>query len=158
MVTKTTNKLKKNESTVLTDSLQVLLASENVLNLKIRNYHRNVVWQRFYSLHKYFEQLYTMSYEIIDEIAERIRILWCVATWTMKEYLDISFIEDDDKYWKSDKEMLDSLLQDYELLLKKLKEYIDIADDIDDDATEWFLVSILEKYEKIVWMLRSQLQ
>jgi len=55
--------------------LQIILASENVANLKNRKYHRNVESKRFRELHSYFEELYSASFERIDEIAERIRSL-----------------------------------------------------------------------------------
>jgi DNA protection during starvation protein 2 len=55
--------------------LQIILASENVANLKNRKYHRNVESKRFRELHSYFEELYSASFERIDEIAERIRAL-----------------------------------------------------------------------------------
>jgi|GEM_PF-1460959 hypothetical protein len=56
-------------------ALDVLLASENVANLKTRKFHRNVESNRFRGLHMYFEELYNASFARIDELAERIRVL-----------------------------------------------------------------------------------
>ena len=36
-----------------------------------------------------------------------------------------------------------------------LKEKIEIADDIDDDGTEDFLIALLQEHEKMIWMLKS---
>lgn len=59
----------------ITDILEVFLASEVVLNMKIRNYHWNVEAMNFSELHNFFEELYGQSTESIDDIAERIRML-----------------------------------------------------------------------------------
>lgn len=59
----------------ISDLLEAFLASEIVLNLKIRNYHWNVQAKNFSELHSFFEELYDASSKSIDELAERIRML-----------------------------------------------------------------------------------
>ena len=59
----------------IADILHKYLASEIVLNLKIRNFHWNVVGVRFNDLHKFFEDLYISGSGYADEVAERIRML-----------------------------------------------------------------------------------
>jgi starvation-inducible DNA-binding protein len=46
------------DSKKIADILHKYLASEIVLNLKIRNFHWNVVGINFNDLHKFFEELY----------------------------------------------------------------------------------------------------
>ena len=57
------------------DKLQVLLADEHILYTKTRNYHWNVVGDNFHEMHLFFEGQYGELAEIIDEIAERIRMI-----------------------------------------------------------------------------------
>ena len=107
--------------------LEILLASENVSNLKTRKYHRNVESKRFKWMHEFFEELYNASFERIDEIAERIRILWAYTKWTFKEYLELSIIKEEDKL--------------------EVSEF--------DAWTESLLSGFVEDYEKDLWMIRS---
>lgn len=59
----------------IAEIIEVFLASEIVLNLKIRNYHWNVKALNFSELHSFFEELYDSSSESIDDLAERIQML-----------------------------------------------------------------------------------
>lgn len=132
--------------------LEVILASENILNLKTRKYHRNVESMKFKELHLHFEWLYTQSYEQIDEIAERIRILWSLTIGTYKEYLELSILDEDTEMTTDPKLMIPNLIADKQKLISYIKDSIATVDDI---WTEDLLVSILTAHEKDVWMLKS---
>ncbi|PZM86613.1 DNA starvation/stationary phase protection protein [Candidatus Gracilibacteria bacterium] len=138
--------------------LEVLLASENVANLKTRKYHRNVESKRFRGLHEYFEELYSASFERIDELAERIRILGAYTKGTFKEYLELSLVKEDEDNEVSETKMLENIVEDKLIILKALKDAIEEADDIDDIGTEGLLSGFLESYEKDLWMLRSMMK
>lgn len=143
------------DTTKVVSLLQIILASENVANLKNRKYHRNVESKRFRELHSYFEELYTASFERIDEIAERIRSLWSYTKGTFKEYLELSVVKDDEKEQKDASEMIKSLANDKIAILKLLREWIAEAEKINDVWTEDFLTGLVWDYEKDLWMLRS---
>jgi starvation-inducible DNA-binding protein len=67
--------LKEDEIKTSVNILETVLATEVVINMKIRNYHWNIEALNFSELHKFFEEMYDDSSEGIDEIAERIRML-----------------------------------------------------------------------------------
>lgn len=67
--------LDEKTSAASADILHKYLATEIVLNLKIRNYHWNVEGPNFKELHELFGELYEKGAEYVDEIAERIRML-----------------------------------------------------------------------------------
>src|SRR5260370_41489020 len=60
-------------------ALTRLLADSYTLYLKTHGFHWNVVGQRFYELHKLFEEQYTELQGAVDTIAERIRALGAKA-------------------------------------------------------------------------------
>ena len=130
------------DTTKVVSLLQIILASENVANLKNRKYHRNVESKRFRELHSYFEELYSASFKRIDEIAERIRALWSYTKGTFKEYLELSVVKDDEKEQIDASEMIKWLANAE-------------AEKINDVWTEDFLTGLVWDYEKDLWMLRS---
>ena len=133
------------DTTKVVSLLQIILASENVANLKNRKYHRNVESKRFRELHSYFEELYSASFKRIDEIAES----------TFKEYLELSVVKDDEKEQIDASEMIKWLANDKIAILKLLREWIVEAEKINDVWTEDFLTGLVWDYEKDLWMLRS---
>ncbi len=68
------------------DKLQVLLADEQVLYTKTRNYHWNVVGDNFHEMHLFFEGQYGELAEIIDEVAERIRMIGHFSTGRLRGF------------------------------------------------------------------------
>lgn len=144
----------KNSDKIISE-LEVLLATEQVSNLKTRKFHRNVESKRFRGIHMYFEELYNASFARMDEIAERIRILGSYTKGTFKEYLELSLVKEEEREKISDVEMLQEVAKDKVIIISKLREAIDLASENGDIWTESLLTGFLETYEKDLWMLRS---
>ncbi len=70
------------------------VADWSVLFTKLHNFHWYVKGPQFFTLHEKFEELYTESATHIDEIAERILAIGGKPVATMKEYLEISSIQE----------------------------------------------------------------
>lgn len=70
--------------------LNMLLADEYVLYTKTRNAHWNVSGSGFYELHKFFEIQYQLLNEMIDDIAERVRTLGHFALGSLKDFLSVT--------------------------------------------------------------------
>lgn len=136
-------------------ALEVLLASEYVAALKLKNYHWNVISRRFFGNHAYFEDAYNEANERIDEIAERIRTLGVFAKGTMAEYLELSLIKEETSKNLSDVEMLINTGNDKVVILNALKETTELAWELWDIATESLLSGFVETYEKDLWKLNS---
>lgn len=135
--------------------LEILLASEVIANLKIRNFHWNVESHHFSEMHKFFEWLYEESAENIDEIAERIRMLWSKTIANYAEYLQLSFLKEETKTPWDLKEMIVSLCKDKEITISKLRESIERVWNTNDKWTEDFMIALMQKHEKNLWMLSS---
>lgn len=135
--------------------LEILLASENIHNLKIRKYHWNIENMKFKELHLHFEDLYNQSFERSDEIAERIRTLDAFAIGTYSEYLQKSFLEEDEEMTNDAQTMITRLLEDKEMVIREVRTFIKKCEEYNDVGTADFLTGILTTYEKDAWMLRS---
>ncbi|CUU05721.1 starvation-inducible DNA-binding protein [Candidatus Thermokryptus mobilis] len=136
--------------------LSTLLADEYVLYTKARNYHWNVVGPQFNELHKFFQSIYEELNEHIDDIAERIRSLggWSVAT--LSEFLQLTRLKEHPGEYPDARKMIENLLNDYEAVIRTLREdIVKVGDEYKDLGTADFLTELMEKHEKTAWMLRS---
>lgn len=147
--------LNEKEVQLVVPLLEIFLASENILNVKIRNYHWNVTGRHFSEYHKYFEELYDDSAENIDEIAERIRMLGSQAKASMAYFLEKSFLSEETQTELSANDMVKNLLNDTEKTIVKMRNAIEIISETNDSGSEDFLIALMQKHEKNAWMLRS---
>lgn len=67
------------------------------------------------------EELYTESATHIDEIAERILAIGGKPVATMKEYLELSSIQEA-AYGETAEGMVESIMKDYEMMLVEMKK------------------------------------
>jgi len=136
--------------------LSTLLADEYVLYTKTRNYHWNVVGMQFNDLHKFFEAQYEALDDVIDEVAERARSLGGRALGTLAEFTERTRLKEEPKKAPEAKQMLANLLADHETLVRELRADLQTAmDKFGDAGTSDFLTGLMEKHEKMAWMLRS---
>ncbi len=134
--------------------LSSVLADSYLLMLKTHYYHWNVRGTLFKSLHDLTEEQYTELFEAIDDVAERIRALGFEAPGTFSVFNKISSVKEA-KGGLSDLEMSADLLETHENLILKLRETLNIADEIGDEVTVDMMVARLTVHEKSAWMLRS---
>ena len=138
------------------DILNVLLADEFLLYTKTRNYHWNVVGPQFNDLHKFFEAQYEQLDEVIDEVAERVRALGGRAFGTLEEFRTKPRLGEKPGTTPAARDMLATLLEDHEALVRALRDDIDaVTDRHRDVGTADFLTGLLEQHEKSAWMLRA---
>jgi len=135
--------------------LQLLLADENLLYIKTRNFHWNVEGMEFGILHKFFEEQYGELAEMIDAVAERIRKIGHLAMGSMRQYLDKTRLKEEVGQISA-VAMLKMLLADHEAIIRTTRDAIDKIDDKYEDAgTADFLTGIMEQHEKMAWMIRA---
>ena len=93
-----------------------------------------------------------------DEVAERIRSVGHNTPATMAEYTDIARLEEHPNDYPDAGTMIANLLADHEAVIRQLREDIDTtADKLHDLGTSDFLTGLMEKHEKMAWMLRAYL-
>ena len=134
------------------------LCDENILYLKTKNYHWNVVGSDFSERHAFFREQYEALDEIIDELAERIRDLNGKSLGTYTEYLDHGKLKESPGNYPNDMTMISNLLSDHEQIIRTIRKDADrCEDEYHDMGTNDFLIGTMEKHEKMAWMLRAHL-
>ena len=136
--------------------LDTLLSDEYVLYTKTRKFHWNVTGPQFNDLHKFFEAQYEELDDIVDEVAERARSLGGVSFGTLAEFLAHTRLKEQPGRNPDAPGMIAGLLSDHEAVIRNLRSDLEIcADSCRDMGTSDFLTGLMEKHEKMAWMLRS---
>jgi starvation-inducible DNA-binding protein len=136
--------------------LNNVLADEYVLYTKTRNYHWNVVGPQFNDLHKFFEQQYEALNEMVDDVAERARSLGGKAYGTLTEFSQHTRLKEQPGRQPAALPMVANLQADHEAMIRTLRADLETVMEKHNDAgTNDFLTGLMEKHEKMAWMLRS---
>lgn len=136
--------------------LNNLLADEYVLYTKTRNYHWNVVGPQFNDLHKFFQEQYEALDEMVDEVAERARSVGGKAYGTLAEFSQHSRLKEQPGKQPAAATMVANLQADHEAMVRTLRADLETVMEKHNDAgTNDFLTGLMEKHEKMAWMLRS---
>ncbi len=147
--------LDDNARKAVAEALNGVLADSYVLYQKTHAYHWNVTGPQFHSLHIMFEQQYREIWAALDIIAERVRALGAFAPSSGKAFLENSSIESADSAPPPAAQMVKNLLAGHEALIRRARKALDVADDVDDAASEDLLTQRIQTHEKTAWMLRA---
>ena len=144
---------------VVSEQLGKLLADEFVLYTKTLNAHWNVEGPDFHSMHVYFEAQYKQLQELVDTVAERMRVLGHYAPGTMKKFLALTHLTEFSEAKNDSLSYIKELLKDHESIIEYIRGNIETdAEDFKDATTSDFITGIAEEHEKMAWMLRSHLK
>ena len=140
----------KSSKTILNN----LLADHFVLLAKTWNYHWNMKGPSFRSYHTFLED--------IDSIAERVRDLDERPIGSLKGCLEHNRIKehDDEKPLPDAKGMLAALLDDNAEVIRQIRTDLETMEkeESKDFGTSNFLEDMIEKKEKVTWMIRAHLE
>jgi starvation-inducible DNA-binding protein len=138
--------------------LNPLLADEFALYVKTRNAHWNVTGDNFYELHKFFEKQYKQLEEIMDEVAERVRMLGHYSIGTLNDIVKNTRLTENKADNGTQTNLIRGVLDDQETIIRILRKDIEEAEnELKDTGTTDFITGLMEKHEKMAWMLRSYL-
>ncbi len=144
---------------IVAHELAKLLADEFVLYTKTLNAHWNLEGMDFHSVHLYFEDLYNQSAAMVDDVAERIRQLGHYAPATLKNFLQLTHLTERDEDGNDSRNLIRKLLSDHESIIEFIRGNINEFQSAHQDAgTSDFVTGMMEKHEKIAWMLRAHLK
>ena len=136
--------------------LSGILADQHVLYIKKRNFHWNLVGERFHTLHEFYEGQYGVLEKAIDETAERIRQLGGTAPGSMSEFLKLASLGEVHGNLIDGEETIEALVKDHETTIRSLRIAIDKVSA--DEGTADFLTGLMQTHEQMAWMLRSFLR
>jgi starvation-inducible DNA-binding protein len=141
-------------STALNKELNKQVATWSVMYAKLHNFHWYVKGPQFFTLHAKFEELYNEATLHMDEIAERLLTLGGKPSATLKEHLELSDVKEATGTETADK-MVESVVKDFDTIMKSLKKGMEEAAKDEDDMTEDVLNAVYQSIEKHQWMLNA---
>lgn len=135
-------------------ALQHALADTYSLYLKTLGVHWNIVGPSFYSVHKLTEAQYEDMHAAADVIAERVRALGHLAPASFGDYTKLSVVDSSETPQQADA-MLKGLIADNEAIAKRMRDFVETAEEADDVFTADLLTARIGKHEENAWMLRA---
>lgn len=141
-------------SAALNKELNKQVATWSVMYTKLHNFHWYVKGPQFFTLHAKFEELYNEATLHMDEIAERLLTLGGKPVATLSEQLELSEIAEATGKESTD-QMVESLVNDFDKIMKSLKKGMEEAAKDGDDMTEDILNAVYQSIEKHQWMLNA---
>jgi starvation-inducible DNA-binding protein len=138
----------------LIKSLKIAFTSEYSFYLKAQNYHWNVTGPFFSQLHDLFGKIYEEVGDSIDPFAENIRKCNAFVPASYSRFSMLTQIEDETEII-DDHDMIQTLLQDSDKMVKILKFCFDIATQTGEDGLADFLAGRMDAHRKHSWMLRA---
>lgn len=133
--------------------LDLYLADLHVLYTKLHNYHWNIEGHEFFAIHAKLEELYDAVAEEIDEVAERILMIGHRPSASLAEYLKKARIQEAESVGVRGNEVANQLLADYGVLIKALRDGVEVAQEAGDGVSADLMIGALAEHEKTMWML-----
>ena len=155
---KPTIEISENHLKEVATLLNKILADEHILYTKTRGAHWNIEGENFIGLHLFFQSQYEELESVIDEVAERVRTLGHFALASLKDFLEVTDLLEDDAAFGGQLRIIKALTDDHETIVRTIRnEITTISDKNRDLGTADFLTGLMKKHEKMAWMLRAHL-
>ena len=139
-------------------SLNEFLSDLEIFNVKLQNYHWNVIGKGFFITHGKLEEYYDEIREQIDEVAEHILSLGYQPLGTMQDFMRNSEIQEAKNEKIKSLEIIKNVIQDIQTLNKKAIQIKQEAEKQSDYATSAAMDNYLGNYAKKLWMLNETLK
>lgn len=152
---KQVNKIQNQELEVVSTFLNLLLADEYVLYTKTRTAHWNIDGANYFELHMFLENQFNTLDLMIDEIAEQIRSLGHFALGSLKDFLSIAQMSEDNQNFRDSEHIFETLQKDHEAIIQIIQhEIFPVSERLKDRDTAGFLAGLMEQHKKMAWMIR----
>jgi starvation-inducible DNA-binding protein len=138
--------------------LQTLLADSYALMAQTHLAHWNVEGASFFNLHPAFQTQYEELFTAIDDIAERIRILDCLAPGGLKTLASQSRMSEMAVEAVPAKDFVAHLIDCHEILLEDAAGLCGAAEKAGDLQTQDLVIGRIQTHQKTLWMLKSFLK
>lgn len=125
------------------------------LYLQYKGYHWNVAGPLFRELHRLFDEHAEVVFEMIDSLAERLRILGAPAPYGLDELRRLATIPEDPHLPGAPKEMLERLLAAHRTILEGMEEGVREASESGDVGTADLFTRYIQAHQKMEWFLRE---
>jgi starvation-inducible DNA-binding protein len=140
------------------EKLKQLQADAHALYVKVHNYHWNIQGMDFFPVHNYTEEIYNSMSKLYDDTAERVLQLGDKPYLTMSQLADATKIKEESNSSFRSKDVVDSIIQDYNYLLVTFRALSEVSEDSSDSTTQAFADEYIAKLEKDLWMLGNMIK
>lgn len=143
-------------TTNYTSELNRLLASYQIHYQNLRSLHWNIKGNGFFELHLKYEELYTRTQIIIDDIAERLLSIGETPLSSFSEYIATSPISE--LALTHDAGLgVSYILSAQQELLKQERSLLKATGEADDEGTNSLMSDLIREKEKTNWMFKAWL-
>lgn len=143
------------KSNQVIDMLNQNVADLHILYVKLHNYHWNVEGRQFFEIHKVTEEYYNHIAELYDAFAERVLQLGGKPPVTVKEYLELAQLSEENANRFGSNEIIDGLFNDFTYLLNSYRSILAVAEENGDVVTADMVSDTIGWLEKTLWMLKA---
>jgi starvation-inducible DNA-binding protein len=140
------------------EKMNQYVADLSVLFVRFHNLHWNVVGEEFKAVHEYLELIYDDINLKFDEVAERIKMMGEYPLASLKEYLEVTQVEELESKDISIKGAYQVALDSLELLKQSARDIRKLAEANDDFVTVSMMEDHITSYDKEIWFVRSALK
>ncbi|MES2588524.1 MAG: DNA starvation/stationary phase protection protein [Bacteroidota bacterium] len=138
------------------NKINTLLASYQLHYQNLRSLHWNIKGENFFELHLKYEELYTRTQIIIDDLAERILALNFTPLSQFSDYLKQSSIQEIGLISEG-KKGVKYIFDAQENLLVQEKALLTLSSESNDEGTSALMSDLIREKEKTNWMFKSYL-
>ena len=150
----TATRISEQNNKVVVTFLNLLLADEYVLYTKTRTAHWNVDGANYFETHVFLENQFNEIDFIIDDLAEQIRSHGHFALGSLKDFLSIAQMGEDNYDFANSGKVFETLLNDHETIIRIIQhEIFSISVNLKDIETANFLAGIMEQHKEMAQML-----
>lgn len=146
--------MEKKES--LIEQMNNLLASYQIHYQNLRGLHWNIKGEQFFELHVKYEELYTRTQEVIDELAERILSIGGSPTHQYVEYLTKTSINELPTT-SNGSAGVGYIVNAQETLLQLERSILELTDKLEDEGSNALMSDLIREKEKTTWMFNAWL-
>lgn len=134
------------------------LANVGVEYIKLHNLHWNVIGVQFKAVHEYLESLYDSLADVLDEVAELLKMGGEFPLASLKDYLEVAEVKELVSKDYGIKETLEIVLADIKLLKNNAVEIRSMAAEEDYYPLTVMMEDHLANYNKTIWFIESMLK
>ena len=140
------------------NKLNKLLANFVVEYHKLQNYHWYIKGKDFFQVHAKLEEIYNGINSSIDELAENILMLGYKPVASLKDFLEVSDIEEAEMEDVKSKHIFKEVLKDFDKLLKDVIEIKKEADENNIYLISALMDDYIKEFYKSIWMIKQVIE
>lgn len=145
--------LNQSEARRAAENMNQYLANLQVLFIKLHNLHWNVVGNSFFEIHEKTQMLYENTGEMIDLVAERIKMIGFYPIGSLQEALNAATIQEIPSEDYNGPTAATVIVQDFQQMIEELREMESVTAGYDGGV----ISDGLSFFEKNHWMFCAYL-